>query len=211
MRVRSGGYSNCAQTAGGECWAIDPMGAIFVLSSGLGETASIAAQRICQDVVKLLKGGKEPAIVHTDQGSVFASMAYNELIKDTNIVRSMSRAGKPTDNPVNEALNGWIKEEIISDFNLNVSRHMPLEDFEDIICKYVKYYNMKRPCYAIGYDTPDNFCKRYYDNDMLHKDTFKNRILTTEPKFVQERRKKAAVQSVGQSCPLTENKMPDYV
>jgi len=37
-------------------------------------------------------------------------MAYNELIKDTNIVRSMSRAGKPTDNPVNEALNGWIKE-----------------------------------------------------------------------------------------------------
>ncbi|MCR5064267.1 MAG: hypothetical protein K6A67_00680 [Bacteroidales bacterium] len=33
--------------------------------------------------------------------SVYASMAYNELIKDTLIVRSMSRSGKPTDNPVN--------------------------------------------------------------------------------------------------------------
>jgi transposase InsO family protein len=58
------------------------------------------------DVVGLLKGNLEPVILHTDQGSVYASMAYNELIRDTNIVRSMSRAGKPTDNPVNEALNG---------------------------------------------------------------------------------------------------------
>ena len=55
-----------------------------------------------EDVVKLLRGCKEPTILHTDQGSVYASIAYNELIKDTNIVRSMSRAGKPTDNPVTQ-------------------------------------------------------------------------------------------------------------
>ncbi len=30
----------------------------------------------------------------------------------------MSRAGKPTDNPVNEALNGWIKEELVIDFKI---------------------------------------------------------------------------------------------
>ena len=53
------------------------------------------------DVPELLKGTSEPTIIHTDQGSVYSSKAYNELIKDTNIVRSMSRAGKPTDNPVN--------------------------------------------------------------------------------------------------------------
>ena len=61
------------------------------------------------DVVELLRGKKEPTIIHTDQGSVYSSKAYNELIQDSNIVRSMSRAGKPTDNPVNEALNSWIK------------------------------------------------------------------------------------------------------
>ena len=48
-----------------------------------------------------------PTIVHTDQGSVYSSIAYNELINDKNIIRSMSRPGKPTDNPVNESLNGW--------------------------------------------------------------------------------------------------------
>ena len=34
----------------------------------------------------------------------------------------MSRAGKPTDNPVNEALNGWIKEELFIDFRLEECR-----------------------------------------------------------------------------------------
>lgn len=61
-------------------------------------------------VICIIERTFSPIVLHTDQGSVYASMAYNELIKDTNIVRSMSRAGKPTDNPVNEALNGWIKE-----------------------------------------------------------------------------------------------------
>ena len=71
------------------------------------------------DVVELLKNCKEPTIIHTDQGSVYSSKAYNEVIKDTNIVRSMSRAGKPTDNPVNESLNGWIKEELYIDFKID--------------------------------------------------------------------------------------------
>ena len=72
------------------------------------------------DVIALLKGISEPVILHTDQGSVYASMAYNELIKDSMIVRSMSRAGKPTDNPVNEALNGWIKEELMVDYRIDM-------------------------------------------------------------------------------------------
>ncbi len=57
-------------------------------------------------------------ILHTDQGSVYSSKAYNKLLENYNIQRSMSRAGTPTDNPVNESLNGWIKEELIIDFNL---------------------------------------------------------------------------------------------
>ena len=34
------------------------------------------------DVVELLRGKKEPTIIHTDQGSVYSSKAYNELIQD---------------------------------------------------------------------------------------------------------------------------------
>lgn len=139
-----------------------------------------------EDVVKLLKGSTEPTILHTDQGSVYASMAYNELIKDTNIIRSMSRAGKPTDNPVNEALNGWIKEELNIEYHID--RMKSKSEFEDALRQYVMYYNEKRPCYAIGYDTPGNYRKRFYKGELEQRKTFEDRILSTEPKFVQKKR-----------------------
>lgn len=143
-----------------------------------------------KDVVELLKGSKEPTIIHTDQGSVYSSKAYNDLIKDENIVRSMSRAGKPTDNCVNESLNGWIKEEIYIDFKLEKCRTR--EEIINTIEKYVKYYNSQRPSYSIGYDTPDNYYRRYKKGEIEIKDTFSKRELTEVPKFVQKQMQEKA-------------------
>ena len=128
-------------------------------------------------------------VLHTDQGSVHASVAYNELIKDTVIVRSMSRAGKPTDNPVNESINGWMKEELYIDFKIDECKRR--NEFEEVLERYVNFYNNHRPCYAIGYDTPANYRKRYYKGELERKNTFENRVLTEEPKFVQKRREQA--------------------
>lgn len=55
------------------------------------------------------------AILHTNQGSVYSSKSYNELLPIYNITHSMSRADTPTDNAAMESINGWIKEEIFSD------------------------------------------------------------------------------------------------
>ena len=140
-----------------------------------------------EDVKKLLKGQAEPVVLHTDQGSVYASMAYNEIIRDTVIVRSMSRAGKPTDNPVNESLNGWMKEELYMDFKINECRNR--DEFMEVLDIYVDFYNKHRPGYALGYDTPVNYRKRFFKGDLPRKKTFENRVLTEEPKFVQKRRK----------------------
>lgn len=140
------------------------------------------------DIVALLKGHEEKTILHTDQGSVYASMAYNKLIADTNIQRSMSRAGKPTDNPVNESLNGWIKEELYIDFKLDDCRDR--DEIREIITRYVSYYNKNRPCYAIGYNTPNEYYRKYKAGELEKKDTFSKRILTEEPKFVQKKREK---------------------
>ena len=88
-------------------------------------------------------------ILHTDQGSVYSSKAYNKLLENYNISRSMSRAGTPTDNPVNESLNGWIKEELIIDFDLK-----QCDDVPRLIKEYIDYYNYERPSYALNYKTP---------------------------------------------------------
>ena len=111
------------------------------------------------DIIKILRfqgfETEEPTILHTDQGSVYSSLAYNDLIKDENIVRSMSRAGTPTDNPVNEALNGWIKEELILDFN--IEGYQSRSEVHMALSRYQHYYNKMRPCFALDYDTPHNF------------------------------------------------------
>ena len=64
----------------------------------------------------------------------------------------MSRAGTPTDNPVNESLNGWIKEELFIDFHLRDSQNIR-EDIE----KYIIYFNNLRPAYSLNYKTPLQF------------------------------------------------------
>jgi len=138
------------------------------------------------DVIDLIKGNTEPTIIHTDQGSVYSSMAYNELIKEANIIRSMSRAGKPTDNPVNEALNGWIKEELTIDFH--VERCRSHEEFRNLMGVYQTYYNNQRPCYAIDYNTPNGYRQQYEQGLLPFLDTFKHRDPTPEPKFVRKRR-----------------------
>ena len=103
----------------------------------------------------------------------------------------MSRAGKPTDNPVNESLNGWMKEELYMDFKINECRNR--EEFAAVLERYVDFYNKHRPCYSLGYETPVNFRKRFFKGEFKRKHTFENRVLSEEPKFVQKRRKMGAL------------------
>ena len=136
------------------------------------------------DIVTLLDNERmtDPVVLHTDRGSVYSSKAYNELIKDKNINRSMSRPGKPTDNPVNESLNGWIKEELFIDFKLDESEN-PIETVK----RYIEFYNERRPSWALNYDTPNNYYKRFMNGEIEVKKTFENRILSETPKFVIKR------------------------
>jgi len=140
-----------------------------------------------QDIIAELEGCTEPTILHTDQGSVYASIAYNDLVKDTNIIRSMSRAGKPTDNPVNESLNGWIKEELIIDFHIDKCKSNA--EVIAVLEKYKTFYNTQRPCYAINYETPARYNLLFKSGERVSTDTFKDRVLDPTPKFVRDRRK----------------------
>ena len=61
----------------------------------------------------------------------------------------MSRVGTPTDNPVIESLNGWIKAELYKDFKIH-----QVEDIGIAINDYVKYYNTQRLAYSLHYKNP---------------------------------------------------------
>ena len=101
----------------------------------------------------------------------------------------MSRPGKPTDNPVNESLNGWIKEELLVDFHIDRLRNE--YDIARAMEQYMEYWNTQRPCYAIAYHTPRQYFDLYRQGNLIKKNMFESRVLTTVPKFVQKRKQKA--------------------
>lgn len=121
----------------------------YGLSSRKGDTKTYYDG--LNQVLTKIKEEKHTDLVtlHTDQGAVYSSKQYNNLLNNFNFQHSMSRAGTPTDNPVNESLNGWIKEELFIDFDLKHSKDVP-----NLIKLYINYYNYERPAYSLNYKTP---------------------------------------------------------
>lgn len=98
-------------------------------------------------------------VLHTDQGAVYASKSFNELLPLYNIVRSMSRTGTPTDNGAMEAINGWIKAEIFTEFHITSN-----EQIDEEINAYIRFFNEERPAYALNYLTPKQYREYYAQN-----------------------------------------------
>ena len=94
-------------------------------------------------------------ILHSDQGSVYASKAYNELLP-MYVTRSMSRAGTPTDNGAMEAINGWIKTELFMDLHVTNDKNIKAQ-----IDEYIHFFNEERPAYALNYLTPKQYREKY--------------------------------------------------
>ncbi len=88
-------------------------------------------------------------ILHSDQGSVYSSKKYNAI-------RSMSRAGTPTDNAAMEAINGWIKAELFTDFHVTGDRDVAAE-----VDEYIVFFNEQRPAYSLNYLTPLQYRERF--------------------------------------------------
>ena len=70
----------------------------------------------------------------------------NELLKKGYLMKG---DGTPTDNPVIESKNGWIKKEMHIDFDKN--NYNTVQEFVGDI---VKDNNCFRPSYALNYKTP---------------------------------------------------------
>ncbi len=108
------------------------------------------------DLIELKKQHPEyKMILHSDQGSVYASKDCNDLPGTCGIIHSMLRAGTPTDNAAMESMNGWIKSELFTDF------HLQGENIQEEMEAYIKFFNEERPAYSLGYLTPKQYRETY--------------------------------------------------
>jgi len=86
------------------------------------------------------RGRKAGVIVHSDQGSTYASNDYQQLLKDHGLICSMSRKGECLDNAVAESFFGTLKTEWVDDQDYRTRDEAKQDLFE-----YIEvFYNKQR-------------------------------------------------------------------
>lgn len=101
-----------------------------------------------------LRGYPEGIIIHSDQGSVYTSYAYQDLIKEKHAVSSMSRRGNCWDNAVIESFHSNIKSEEFQYVKFNSMHNIQVVEK---VNEYMRYYNEDRILEKLGYLTPKEF------------------------------------------------------
>ena len=90
------------------------------------------------DTLNQLAELPEGCILHSDQGSVYTSSAYQEAVKKKGITMSISRKGTPADNSPIETFHSSLKSET---FYLNEIYRTTNACVTQIIEEYIHYYN----------------------------------------------------------------------
>ncbi|MCI2257243.1 IS3 family transposase [Domibacillus sp. PGB-M46] len=80
----------------------------------------------------------EGCILHSDQGSVYTSPAYQQAVKEKGMIMSMSRKGTPADNASIESFHSSLKSET---FYLDKLESTTTAIVEQTVETYIHYYN----------------------------------------------------------------------
>jgi transposase InsO family protein len=102
--------------------------------------------------------GPVPGLIHhSDRGSQYASHDYQNMLRESHIICSMSRRGNCYDNSVAESFNKTLKVELIE--------QIPLTDratLRTIVFEYIEvFYNRQRLHSYLNYQSPDAFELNY--------------------------------------------------
>lgn len=106
------------------------------------------------------RGRPKGVMVHTDQGSQYAAKAYRKILKDSELVQSMSRRGNCWDNAVAESFFATLKKQAIHGEHFATRAQARQAIFEYIEA----YYNRIRRHSTIGWLSPLNFENLYYQS-----------------------------------------------
>lgn len=110
---------------------------------------------VCDALTMALWRRKRPlgVIVHSDRGSQYCSHDHRRLLRDNNLICSMSKKGDCYDNAAMESWNHSFKVEAIHGEKLRTRDYAKAQVFE-----YIEvYYNRKRLHSKLGYLNPEAF------------------------------------------------------
>lgn len=111
---------------------------------------------LVSEALMMAIGRRDPEsglILHSDRGSQYASREYQQLLKEQEIICSMSRKGDCWDNAVMERFFRSLKSELIDH-----QRYLTKDQARKDIIQYIEmFYNSKRLHSYLGYKNPLHF------------------------------------------------------
>ena len=87
-------------------------------------------------------------LIHSDQGAHYTSPQYINMIKELNMVQSMSRKGNCIDNAPTESFFGHLKDD--ADF----ANCKSFDELKEVVGEYIHYYNNERQQWGLKKMTP---------------------------------------------------------
>jgi putative transposase len=115
------------------------------------QTVDLAIETVKQ---ALKKRKMEHVILHSDQGSIYTSKAFQAYTKEKGITMSMSRKGNCHDNARMESFFSYLKSEAFYSENLT---NIPNKIVQKIVLEYIHYYNDMRIQEKLNYLSPKEF------------------------------------------------------
>lgn len=110
---------------------------------------------VCDALLMALFRRKFPkdVIVHSDRGSQYCSIRYQNLLQNNRLIGSMSRKGNCWDNAIAESFFHTLKVELV-----HTQQYATREQAKQSIFQYIEaYYNQSRLHSSIDYKAPFEF------------------------------------------------------
>ena len=107
------------------------------------------------------RNNPKDVIHHSDRGVQYLSIRYTEKMADCDVIASVGTTGDSYDNALAETVNGLYKTEVIHYLK---EKWNGVNDVELATLEWVDWFNKTRLHSTIGYVSPFDFEKRYYDN-----------------------------------------------
>ncbi len=106
------------------------------------------------------RGNVNDVIVHSDQGSTYASGLYQHQLRENRLRSSMSRKGECLDNAVAESFFGSLKNELVyhEDYKTRTEARQSIFEYIEV------FYNRNRRHAFLNYMTPVEYEEKYASN-----------------------------------------------
>lgn len=122
---------------------------------GWAMSERMTASLVCDALKMALWRRKRPqgVIVHSDRGSQYCSHDYQQLLRENQLICSMSKKGDCYDNAAMESWNHSLKVEAVHGerFDTRAAARAHVFEYIDV------YYNLKRRHSKLGYLSPAAF------------------------------------------------------